>query len=859
MFPLGEIPASTTLYLPFDTYNASGASVTITGLAVTDIDIYKNGSTTQRASDNGYALLDTDGIDFDGSTGLHGFSIDLADNSDAGFYVAGGQYWVHVNAITVDSQTVKFTYYFRIRAAESVAGTPKVDVTHFGGSAGTFGAGRPEVNTSHFGGTAGTFSGGRPEVNVSHFGGTAGTFASGRPEVNASHISGSSTAADNVEANIGNLDAAVSTRATPAQVNSEVDTALADIRLDELLAADSDIDGAAPPAVGSVFFELLTKTTGSFTYDQTTDSLEALRDNVGTTGAALVLAKTTNITGFNDLSAAQVNAEADAALVDVNLDHLVGTATAIPAVPAGTFLDQIMDDGTATYDRTTDSLQAIRDRGDAAWTTGGGGSITDLLNVVPQIPTSIDLANTATWRIGLLLTNALDDLPSTAEITPGTISIDRKAIGGTSWTAIVTDAACSESAGLIFFDEVFDAGTGYAEGDSLRITFKSQKITVSAKDFEISDSTGRIFYTEIRQTERGTNSAALASEWTAARAAKLDEITAARLSELDDGAGKLVNDVATVLLTDRLTATRAALLDKLNITGNVAGSQEVLAIQNNTRVVRSVPAVIERPDSGTQTYRIELLLYDDVGNMEAPDSAPTIELVNQAGTDRSARLDSATMALVETGRYRAIYTASVGDALEQLKWTFSVVEGGATRKYGNDSLIVDTTAVDFTAADRAKLDTLHDTRLTAARAANLDNLDATVSTRATQASVDVIDDFLDTEVAAILVAVDTEVAAIKAKTDALPASPAATGDAMTLTAGERNAVADAYLDRADAIETGITPRLCSRYIAAATAGLLSGAQTNTEVFKGVGQGAGGTTRITATVDADGNRSAITLA
>jgi hypothetical protein len=44
--------------------------------------------------------------------------------------------------------------------------------------------------------------------------------------------------------------------------------------------------------------------------------------------------------------------------------------------------------------------------------------------------------------------------------------------------------------------------------------------------------------------------------------------------------------------------------------------------------------------------------------------------------------------------------------------------------------------------------------------------------------------------------VDTEVAAIKAKTDNLPASPAATGDAMTLTGGERAAVADAVWDEA---------------------------------------------------------------
>lgn len=63
-----------------------------------------------------------------------------------------------------------------------------------------------------------------------------------------------------------------------AEVQSEVEDALVAHRLDELLNADSDIDGAAPPTVGSVFHELMTKTTGSFTYDQTTDSLEALKD-----------------------------------------------------------------------------------------------------------------------------------------------------------------------------------------------------------------------------------------------------------------------------------------------------------------------------------------------------------------------------------------------------------------------------------------------------------------------------------------------------------------------------------------------------------------------------------------------------
>lgn len=120
---LGDVPASSTLYIPFATYDANGASVTLTGLAVTDIEIYKNGSVTQRASDAGYALLDTDGIDFDAITGLHGFSVNLSDNTDAGFYSAGAFYWVVVSTVTISAQTVTvLAATFRIREAETTAG-----------------------------------------------------------------------------------------------------------------------------------------------------------------------------------------------------------------------------------------------------------------------------------------------------------------------------------------------------------------------------------------------------------------------------------------------------------------------------------------------------------------------------------------------------------------------------------------------------------------------------------------------------------------------------------------------------------------------------------------------------------------
>lgn len=106
----GDFTTANTIYVFFNTFDSNdpSASVTLTGLAVTDIEIYKDGSATQRSSDSGYTLLDTDGIDFDTTTGIHGFSIDLSDNTDAGFFAAGSEYAVIVASVTVDAATVNF-------------------------------------------------------------------------------------------------------------------------------------------------------------------------------------------------------------------------------------------------------------------------------------------------------------------------------------------------------------------------------------------------------------------------------------------------------------------------------------------------------------------------------------------------------------------------------------------------------------------------------------------------------------------------------------------------------------------------------------------------------------------------------
>ncbi len=90
-----------------------------------------------------------------------------------------------------------------------------------------------------------------------------------------------------------------------------------------------------------------------------------------------------------------------------------------------------------------------------------------------------------------------------------------------------------------------------------------------------------------------------------------------------------------------------------------------------------------------------------------------------------------------------------------------------------------------------------------------------------------------------------------------PAKTAAqAGDAMTLTSGERNSIAAALLDLSNGVEVSLTLRQALRGIASTLLGQLSGAATTTVTIQAAGNPS--TERVQATVDASGNRSAVTL-
>lgn len=280
------------------------------------------------------------------------------------------------------------------------------------------------------------------------------------------------------------------------------------------------------------------------------DAIKAKTDNLpaspAAVGSAMTLsddaitsAKFDESTAFpiksDDTGATQIaRVGADGDTLETISDQIDGIGGDATAANQTTIINHLTDVKGGTFNGSTDSLEAIRDRGDAAWITGGGGGITDMIHIHPIIPQSIDLADTVTWRFGLFLTNMIDDLPSTAEITPGTITIERKSYGGTSWTTVVNAAACSEAAGMIYYDEVFDSGSGYRPGDSIRATFKSQKVTVAANDYEIAGTDGWPFHTYIRGVERA------------------DTSTATHTYTVLDGSG---NGIQDVLVEAKLTGT----------------------------------------------------------------------------------------------------------------------------------------------------------------------------------------------------------------------------------------------------------------------------------------------------------------
>lgn len=99
---LGDYAVGQVVDFKWPTNGADGASITRGTNG--SIRVYKNNSTTQRSSAAG--ITDTEDFDTDPLTGVHHLRVDLADNTDAGFYAASNDYQVVLVAAGIDGKTV---------------------------------------------------------------------------------------------------------------------------------------------------------------------------------------------------------------------------------------------------------------------------------------------------------------------------------------------------------------------------------------------------------------------------------------------------------------------------------------------------------------------------------------------------------------------------------------------------------------------------------------------------------------------------------------------------------------------------------------------------------------------------------
>jgi len=141
--------------------------------------------------------------------------------------------------------------------------------------------------------------------------------------------------------------------------------------------------------------------------------------------------------------------------------------------------------------------------------------------------------------------------------------------------------------------------------------------------------------------------------------------------------------------------------DLLTGQGTQATAADIAAITQAQRVRIIIPAMMERPDTGSKTYRLHIYSYNEQHEAEALDAAPVVTAENDQGADRSSGLGAVSNPA--TGHYQLDYTVASGHAIEGLLYKVAAVEGGETTNYAASSIVVDTTAVDFTSADRVLL------------------------------------------------------------------------------------------------------------------------------------------------------------
>ena len=390
----GDYNTTETVNLPFNAFSSDdpSASVTITNLAAGDIEIHKDGAIVQRASDNGVTVS----IDFDGVTGNHMAHIDLSDNSDAGFYANGSRYQVRIEGTTIDGATVNAWI-----GCFSVGCTLRP--TTAGRTLDIQSTGEVDANLMMiFSSVLSETSGGLLAAAFKKFfdkatpTGTINSLPDAVPgAANGLFIAGTNAATAITTALTANLIGNIT-----GNLSGSVDSVTNGVTLANGAITDASLAGA---------MEIVFETDFATNYNTTRNAwVTNAQDFVGTTAAdpfsgQIVAASVTTKTGFSLANGSIVAATFGAGAIDAAaiaagaIDNATFAADVGSTVYASNIIALAVRKAIDNYDgptntemvaafteikgaswaSETDTLEAIRDRGDSAWITATSVTVSD--------------------------------------------------------------------------------------------------------------------------------------------------------------------------------------------------------------------------------------------------------------------------------------------------------------------------------------------------------------------------------------------------------------------------------------------------------------------------------------------------
>ena len=264
---------------------------------------------------------------------------------------------------------------------------------------------------------------GNIKADVRDYNGTAGTFASGRPEVNTTHIAGTAWASTTLFTLASHDPGA--TIGTSTLTQTQV-TGGAYALNSASFAFNSGLDFTTTQKAATLARVTLTDTVTTYTGNtpQTGDAYARLGAPAGASVSADIAAVKTDtgnlVTRITSTLFSGITSLAQ--WLGIMAGKQTGNSTARTELRA-------TGAGSGTFDETTDSLEAVRDRGDSAWTTATGFSTLDAAGVrsavglasanldtqLDALPTAAENA-TAVWGAGTRSLTVLDEDSTTLDL-----------------------------------------------------------------------------------------------------------------------------------------------------------------------------------------------------------------------------------------------------------------------------------------------------------------------------------------------------------------------------------------------------------------------------------------------------------